>query len=86
MARGLCVISSPGGGAAEAISHEVTGLIADPADSGAMADAVATLAADAELRANLRVNAHRWVAENFLAAANTAKLAAAMRDQAASGR
>ena len=81
MARGQCVVTSPGGGAEEAISHDVTGLIADPADSGAMADAMTRLATDAELRAGVRVNAHRWVGENFTAAANTSKLAAAaMRD------
>ena len=86
MARGLCVISSPGGGAAEAIEHEVTGLIADPRDASALADAVVRLSNDAALREKLRTNAHRWVAENFLAAPNTAKLAGAMRGQAASGR
>ena len=86
MARGVCVISSPGGGAAEAIEHEVTGLIADPRDPAVLADAILRLAQHASLREKLRMNAHRWVAENFLAAPNTAKLAAAMRGQAASGR
>lgn len=79
MAHGLCVISSPGGGAAEAITHEVTGLIADPDDTTALADAIARLGHDASLRERVRANAHAWVAENFLAAKNTAKLAAAMR-------
>jgi colanic acid/amylovoran biosynthesis glycosyltransferase len=86
MARGLCVISSSGGGAAEAIEHEITGLLVDPTDAGALADAVTRLSGDPDLRAALRTNAHRWVAENFLAATNTAKLATAMRGQAASGR
>jgi glycosyltransferase involved in cell wall biosynthesis len=86
MAHGLCVISSPGGGASEAIAHENTGLIADPRDATALSAAVLRLSGEAKLRTSLRINAHRWVAENFLAAANTAKLAVAMRDQAAIGR
>ena len=86
MSRGVCVITSPGGGAAEAIAHEVTGLTADPANPVALADAIVRLLSDASLRAKLRAHAHRWVAENFLAAANTARLASAFRAQAASGR
>ncbi len=86
MAHGLCVISSPGGGAAEAVAHEKTGLIADPHDSVALADAIVRLVNDSALRERIRINAHQWVVENFLAARNTAKLAAAMRGQAAIGR
>ena len=79
MAHGLCVVSSPGGGAAEAVVHEVTGLIADPRDPAALADAIGRLANDPALRELIRINAHQWVAENFLIAPNTAKLATAMR-------
>ncbi len=75
MSRGVCVISSPGGGAAEAISHDVTGLIAEPSDATALADAVGRLRGDAALRVALRRAAHAWVAEHFLAARNTAALA-----------
>ncbi|OAI43082.1 hypothetical protein AYO41_02845 [Verrucomicrobia bacterium SCGC AG-212-E04] len=80
MAHGLCVVSSPGGGAAEAVAHEGTGLIADPRDATALADAVVRLVGDSALRERMRANAHTWVAVNFLTATNTAKLAAAMRE------
>lgn len=78
MSRGLCVISSPGGGATEAVTHEQTGLVADPRDPMALADAMVRLAEDSALRERLRVSAHTWVADNFLADKNTAKLADAM--------
>ena len=78
MAHGLCVVSSPGGGAAEAVAHEVTGLVVDPRDPAVLADAVDRLANDSALRELIRINAHQWVAENFLVAPNTAKLATAM--------
>lgn len=79
MSRGLCVISSPGGGAVEAVAHEQTGLVVDPRDAVALADAIVRLANDSALRERLRVNAHAWVAENFLASTNTARIADAMR-------
>lgn len=79
MSRGLCVISSPGGGAVEAVAHEQTGLVADPRDAVALADAMVRLVNDSALRERLRVNAHAWVAENFLASTNTARIADAMR-------
>ncbi len=79
MSRGLCVISSPGEGAGEAVAHEQTGLVVDPRDAMALADAIVRLANDSGLRARLRINAHAWVAENFLAATNTARIADAMR-------
>ncbi len=79
MSRGAIVISSPGGGVAEAITHEFTGLIADPHDPAAVAGAVQRLIANPTLRSRLRSAARAWVAENFLAAKNTARLAARMR-------
>ena len=78
MAWGALVISSPGGGVAEAITHDVTGLVADPHDPAAVADAVQRFAAEPALRSRLRTAAHDWVEENFLAAKNTARLAARM--------
>ena len=79
MSWGALVISSPGGGVAEAITHEKTGLIADPHDPTAVADAVQRLIADPALRSGLRTTARAWVSENFLAAKNTARLATRMR-------
>ena len=77
MAHGLPVISSAVGGAAEAVHDGTTGLLADPADAGALADAVERLADDAELRTRLAANGRAWVEENFLAEINTRRLLAA---------
>ncbi|MBS0661267.1 MAG: glycosyltransferase family 4 protein [Verrucomicrobia bacterium] len=78
MAAGALVISSPGGGAAEAIAHEQTGLIADPHDPAVLADAVQRLRDDPALRARLRPAARAWVEREFLAAANARLLAQRM--------
>lgn len=78
MAAGALVISSPGGGAAEAIAHEQTGLLADPHDPSALADAVLRLRNDAALRARLRPAARAWVEREFLAANNARHLAQRM--------
>ena len=77
MAHGLPVISSAAGGAAEAVRDGETGLIVDPADGRALADAVERLADDASLRRRLGENGRAWVAANFLAEVNTRRLARA---------
>ena len=77
MAHGLPVISSAAGGASEAVIDGQTGLIADPADTGALADAVARLADDAALRDKLGMAGRRWVEENFLSEVNIRRLAQA---------
>ncbi len=78
MAAGVCVISSPGGGAAEAIVHEATGLIADPRDPAALAAAVERLRENPPLRIGLRRAARAWVEENFLASRNAGRIGAAI--------
>lgn len=77
MAHGLPVISSAAGGAWEAVTNEVTGLIVDPVDTNALADAVERMAKDAKWRLELGGNGRNWVEENFLAEVNTRRLAAA---------
>ncbi len=77
LAHGLPVISSAAGGAAEAIREGETGLIIDPEDTAALADAVCRLAADPAWRQHLGEQGRRWVELNFLAEHNTRILAEA---------
>lgn len=79
-AYGLPVISSEAGGAAEAVKEG--GLIVDPADTVALADAVERLAGDVALRERMGQAGRAWVEENFLAGRNTAVLAEAFRKAA----
>ena len=80
MAHGLPVVSSAAGGAAEAVRDGETGLIVDPTDAEALADAVERLASDAPLRECLGQNGRAWVEENFLAEVNTRRLARAFAE------
>lgn len=75
MAHGLPVISSAAGGAGEAVREG--GLIVDPADPVALADAVQRLANDPALREQMGKAGRDWVTENFLAENNTRLLAEA---------
>lgn len=75
LAHGLPVISSAAGGAAEAVRD--SGLIVDPKDATALADAVERLAGDPPLRAEMGEAGRIWVQENFLAEQNTKRLAEA---------
>ena len=83
MAHGLPVVSSAAGGAAEAVLDGQTGLIADPTDPAALADAIKQLADDPALRARLGAAGRAWVEENFLAEVNTRRLAQAFAEAAA---
>ncbi len=84
-AHGLPVISSAAGGAWEAVTDGVTGLIVDPTDAGALADAAERLARDAGLRRRLGAGGRAWVEENFLAEVNTGHLARAFARAAGNG-
>ena len=56
-----------------------TGLIVDPTDPQALADAVATLARDEGLRRRLGAAGKTWVEKNFLSEINIRLLAEAFR-------
>jgi colanic acid/amylovoran biosynthesis glycosyltransferase len=83
LAHGLPVISSAAGGAGEAIRDGENGLIVDPYDPAALADAVISLAADPAWRQQLGQEGRRWVEQNFLSEQNTRRLAEAFREAAA---
>ena len=78
-AHGLPVISSAAGGAGEAVIDGQTGLVVDPADARALADAVERLARDEGLRRRLGAGGRAWVEENFLSEVNIRLLAEAFR-------
>ncbi len=76
----LPVISSRTAGPMEAVTHDVTGLLADPSNTAELAAAVKRLADNAKLREQLADNGRRWVEENFLTSTNAAILARAFSE------
>jgi glycosyltransferase involved in cell wall biosynthesis len=79
-ARCLAVISSRTAGPMEAVTHEVTGLLAEPSNPAELAGAVKRLAEDPTLRQQLGETGRRWVEENFLISRNAAILARAFHE------
>jgi glycosyltransferase involved in cell wall biosynthesis len=79
-ARCLPVISSRTAGPMEAVTHEVTGLLADPSNTAELAAAVKRLADDPHLRQQLGESGRHWVEEKFLISRNAAILARAFHD------
>lgn len=84
-AQGLPVVSSAAGGAGEAVIDGQTGLIVDPADTRALADAVERLARDEALRRRLGAGGRAWVEANFLSDVNIRLLAEAFGRAAGAG-
>lgn len=84
-AYGLPVISSAAGGAGEAVIDGVTGLIVDPTDVEALADAAERLARDGEQRRRLGDGGRAWVEANFLSDVNVRLLARAFERAAGAG-
>ena len=84
-AHGLPVISSAAGGAGEAVTDGVTGLIVDPADAVALAQAAERLARDGAFRRELGSRGRAWVQEHFLVDTNVQRLARAF-ERAAQAR
>jgi len=79
-ARCLPVISSRTAGPMEAVTHEVTGLLAEPSNPTELATAVKRLADDPALRHQLGDAGRLWTEQNFLIAKNAEILARAFRD------
>lgn len=76
MACGLPVVSSAISGIPELVEDGISGLLAAPRDSTAIADALERLAGDPDLRARMGAAGRKKVIREFDLAANTAKLAA----------
>jgi glycosyltransferase involved in cell wall biosynthesis len=79
-ARCLPVISSRTAGPMEAVTHEVTGLLAEPSNPAELATAVKRLAADPPLRQRLGDAGRLWTEQNFLISTNAEILADAFRE------
>ena len=65
MAHGRPVVASAVGGLADAVEHEVTGLLVPPRDAPALRAALERLLGDADLRARLGVAARERARERF---------------------
>jgi glycosyltransferase involved in cell wall biosynthesis len=74
MASGLPVVSSALSGIPELVDAGVTGLLVPPANAAALADALATLARDPELRRRMGAAGRQKVVREFDLRANTAAL------------
>ncbi|MFT3871012.1 MAG: glycosyltransferase family 4 protein [Nibricoccus sp.] len=83
MAAGTMVVTSPAAATTEAISHELTGLVAEVTDGAAWETALRRLATDDVLAERLQANARAWVEENFDAHKNAARLHALFQEAAA---
>lgn len=64
-AAGVPVVAFDAGGVPEVVEHDGTGLLVPPADSQALASALAALLGDASMRARYGVNAKARVAARF---------------------
>ncbi|MCA9786645.1 MAG: glycosyltransferase [Candidatus Cloacimonetes bacterium] len=64
-ACGLPVVSSDAGGIPDVVQHERTGILVNPADSGALAQALLDLHANPALRRTLGDNGRRFVQDRF---------------------
>jgi glycosyltransferase involved in cell wall biosynthesis len=65
MASGLPALTTDVGGISEVVRHEINGLLVQPRDVGAIADGLARLLADDNLRARLGGAARRTAATDF---------------------
>jgi len=83
MAAGTLVVTSPAAATTEAISHELTGLVAEVTDAAAWEAALRRLAKDDVLADRLQANARAWVEENFDAHKNAARLNALFQEASA---
>jgi glycosyltransferase involved in cell wall biosynthesis len=65
MAAGVSVVATSVGGTPEMVDDGVTGLLVPPRDAGALADAIASLLADSDLRRAIGEAGRRRVEERF---------------------
>ena len=79
-AMGLPLVSTTVSGIPELVRHGVTGWLVPPGDSAALAEAIAALAVDPELRARLAARAREWVEAEFEIHANVDKLARVLQE------
>ena len=75
-ACGIPVVASCLPGIAEAVEHEISGLLADPGDSASLAEAICRVLGDHQLAEKLSHNGCRVLQERFDAMANSGQLAA----------
>jgi glycosyltransferase involved in cell wall biosynthesis len=68
MSYGLCIVCTPVGSLKDVVENEVTGLVIQPGEVGALSTALARAVTDPALRARLGAAALRHFAENFNAA------------------
>ena len=81
----LPVISGAAGGVGEAVQDGVTGLVVEPLQADALADAAERLVQDAALRHQLGSSGRAWVRENFLSEVNIRHLVRAFTQAAEKG-
>jgi glycosyltransferase involved in cell wall biosynthesis len=74
MARGLPVIASNIGGPAEIITHEENGLLIEPGDAHALAQALTSMLANPYKRAHFSQKARRTVQERFTSGENARRV------------
>ena len=74
MARGLPVIASNIGGPAEIITHEENGLLIEPGDAHALAEALTSMLANPYKRAQFAQKARRTVQERFTSGENARRV------------
>lgn len=65
MAQGLAVVGSAVGGIKTLIKDKVNGLLVEPAEPAALAEAITRLLSDKGMRDNLGANARKFIMDNF---------------------
>jgi colanic acid/amylovoran biosynthesis glycosyltransferase len=79
-ARGTPVVASRLPGIAEAVEHEVSGLLADPGDPTSLAEAICRLAGDRRVAENLMLGGRRVLEAQFDAMSNSERLATLFKE------
>lgn len=74
MAAGVPVISTPISGIPELIENQISGLLVEPGDGSALADAIQLMVEDADLRKRISTAAGNRITERFQLATNVSEL------------